>query len=376
MNQFDNTSFNEEEGDINILDIFKNLWLHRKKIIIAILVGTAIGVIMALSTQRIFTVTTVMAPQMSTSDKSQLGGLAALAGINIGMNQNSDLSPLIYPRIVKSVPFKLELMNTPLNFSKVDHPVSLFEYFTKYNKPTVFGTIKKYTIGLPMLILKTIRKKQKDVNLPKDISDQPIHLTRVQYEIKKMLDDMVVLDADKKEGILTLTVQMIEPLATAQLAKKAQVLLQNEITKYKIEKTQADLNFIQGRFNVAKKEFEQVQVELALVTDRNRDLTSGISTVQRDRIQTKYSIYYSVYQDLSKQLEQAKIQVKKDTPMFSVLEPVTIPIESSKPNRPFIVLMWMFIGGIFEVGYIFGKKYFIELKKKLKEEHTPANNDV
>jgi len=363
----------EKDDEVDLMGLALTLWGSRKTLIISITIGAILGLFFAFSAQRIYTVTTVMVPQMSSSDKSQLGGLAALAGISIGMSQNTDMSPLVYPKIVNSVPFKLELMNTPINFSTVNHPVSLYEYFTKYSKPTLLGTIKKYTVGLPMLILKSIRKKPNEISVPSGKSNLPIHLTRMQFEIKELLDDMIGLDADKKEGILTLTVQMTEPLATAQLAKKAQELLQRDITNFKIEKTRADLNFIQGRFNVAKADFENVQVDLASVTDRNRDLTSGLSTVQRDRVQTRYTIAYSVYQDLAKQLEQAKIQVKKETPMFTVVEPVTIPSESTKPNRPLILIIWMFLGGMVGVGLIYGKSSYKNFKQKWHENSTSSN---
>jgi LPS O-antigen subunit length determinant protein (WzzB/FepE family) len=353
----------DKSDEIDLISIIKTIWDGRKVIIISIIIGAIIGLFMAVTTQPVFTVTTVMVPQMSTNDsRSQLGGLAALAGLNVGMNQSSDLSPLVYPKIVNSVPFKLELMNTPLNFSKVSHPVSLFEYLTKYSKPTIISTVKKYTFGLPALIISTIRRKPKELVISNGTSILPLNLTRSQYEIKKLLDGMITLEADKKEGVLTLTVRMIEPLATAQLAKKAQDILQRDIIKFKIDKTKADLDFIEGRYKVAKSDFERIQIALASSIDRNRDLTSGISSVQRDRIQTQYTISYSVFQDLAKQLEQAKIQVKKETPVFTIVEPVTIPIERTSPNRPMILLMWMILGSVIGVGIIYGKLYFMDLQ--------------
>ena len=356
------------DDEIDLIGLIKMLWISRKTLFISLGVGLVFGLFVAFTSQKMYTVTTIMVPQMASSDKSQLGGLAALAGINIGMNQSSDLSPLVYPKIVNSVPFKLELMNTPLNFSEVNHPVSIYEYFTKYKKPTIISTIKKYTIGLPFLIYKSIRKEPISNSFQNGEVNQPIHLTKAQNEIKNLLDDMIGLDADKKEGILTLTVHMTEPLATAQLAKKSQELLQKEIIIFKVEKTKADLNFIQGRFDVAKADFENVQVQLASVTDRNRDLTSGLSTVQRDRVQTRYTIAYSVYQDLSKQLEQAKIQVKKDTPMFTIVEPVTVPYQKSSPNRPLILIIWMFLGACAGIGLISWKNYSPKFKEKWNEK--------
>jgi uncharacterized protein involved in exopolysaccharide biosynthesis len=71
---------------------------------------------------------------------------------------------------------------------------------------------------------------------------------------------------------------------------------------------------------------------------------------------------------LAKQLEQAKIQVKKDTPIFTVIEPVTIPLEKSKPNRPLIVVMGLILGGVIGLCFVFGKEVLSKLKQKWNDE--------
>jgi len=141
-------------------------------------------------------------------------------------------------------------------------------------------------------------------------------------------------------------------------------LLQREIIKFKVEKSQADLDFIQERYNVAKAEAEGYQVNIAVNTDRYKNLTSSLPQVKTTRVQTKYGIASSVYQDLAKQLEQAKIQVKKDTPVFTVVEPVTIPTERSKPNRPEILMVWLFMSGVIGCGIVYGKQWLKDVRKK------------
>lgn len=355
----------EVEDEVNLIELTKTLWRGRSTLILFLAIGLLLGVIIAILTPNEFTAKTIMVPQMSSSSSGSagLGGLAALAGIDLSMAKSSELSPIVYPQIVNSLPFKLELMNAPIHFKKIDHPVSLYEYYTDYKKPSLLFILKKYTIGLPGVILGALRKEPASLKPTNDSANLPLSLTKKQYLVKKILDRIVNLEVDKKEGVITLTAIMSEPLAAAELAQKAQEILQKDITKFKIEKTQADLEFIQGRYNVVKAEFESVQVTLASMNDRNRDLTSGLSQVQTDRIQSKYTIAYSVFQDLSKQLEQAKIQVKKDTPVFTIVEPVSIPTIRSKPSRVMIMFVWIFIGGIAGIGFIFGKHYYSGIKQ-------------
>lgn len=372
--QQNNLPNNPELGDeIDLLALAKTLWSGRKTVLYCLLVGTLLGLLVALFSPKEYTATTVLVPQMGSSGTSQLGGLAALAGIDLSSmtNKSAELSPVVYPQIVQSIPFKLELMKAPLHFSGMDQPVSLFEYYTKYSKPSTLGVVKKYTLGLPMVLLgavsKAIKGTPKELVLPRDSTNRPIALSTEQNKVKKTLDQMVSLEVNAKEGYLTLTVRMPEALAAAELAQIAQTLLQRDIIAFKIEKTQAELEFIQGRYDVAKAEFEKVQVSLAVNTDRNKNFTSGLSQIETSRVQTRYNIAYSIFQELAKQLEQAKIQVKKDTPVFTIIEPVSIPSQKSKPNRPMILMIWIFLGGVVGVGIVFGRGYLKEVMNKWKE---------
>ena len=321
------------EDEIDLIAIAKTIWGGRKTILIALLIGAIFGVFVAMFTPNEYTATSIMVPQTGGKSQSSLSSLASLAGVDLGMTESSELSPVIYPQIVNSIPFKLELMNTPVNFSRFDKPISLYDYYTRKQKPTILSALKKYTIGLPGVILGAIRKKPQELPLSKGLTNQPINLTRNQYLVKRALDQCISLVVEKKEGYLTLVVQMPEALVAAQIAQKAQELLQRDITKFKVEKSQANLEFIQERFNVAKAEAEGYQVNIATNTDRYKNLTSNLPQVSTTRIQTKYGIASTVYQELAKQLEQAKIQVKRDTPVFTIIEPVSVPSEKSSTSR-------------------------------------------
>ncbi len=355
------------DDEIDLLALVKTLWNGRRIVLLSVLSGIILGVAVAMLSPKEYTATTIMVPQMGDS-QSKLGGLsglAALAGISMdNMNQGSDLSPMVYPQIISSIPFQLELMNTPLNFEDHSMQISFFDYSIKYSKGSVLGTIKKYTIGLPGLLIKAIKGKPKKFSMPGDSTKQPVYLTEDQVTVQKALDALVSLDVNAKEGYLTLTTKMPEALAAAQLAQKAQDMLQSFITEFKIEKAKANLDFIQGRYNETKAEFEKAQVSLAVVNDRNKNFTSGLPRIETDRIQTKYTITFSVFQELAKQLEQAKIQVKKETPVFTVVQPVIVPTEKSKPKKPMIVAIWLFLGGIVGVGIVFGKGYLVDIKSK------------
>lgn len=96
-------------------------------------------------------------------------------------------------------------------------------------------------------------------------------------------------------------------------------------------------------------------------------MSTAIAKTEEERLQSEYQIAFSVYNELAKQLETAKIQVKEETPVLTVIEPITIPNEKSEPKRSMIVFIWTFLGGIVGVGWVFGKVYLEDIKKKWKE---------
>lgn len=362
------------DDEIDLIALAKTLWNGRKLIIKTVLIFMLLGLFIAIFSSKEYTASSTMVPQLSSS-KSKLGGLsslAAMAGFNLDMNmETSELSPYIYPQIVQSVPFQLELMETPFNFEGIEKPVSIYEYYMDYAKPNVISVVKKYTIGLPFLILKAL-KPEKQETPPALASDSlltsPIVLTEDQELIRKMLAEQVMLETNDKEGYVILNAKAYDAKLAAQIAHKAQSLLQKYITEFKIKKATAQLNFIKERHAEKKREFEKAQSNLAIFVDRNKNVTSAMARTEQDRLQNEYKLAFEVYSQLAQQLEQAQIQVKEDTPVFSIVKPVTVPIEKSKPNRPMILIIWTFLGGIFAIGWIFGKQFLATVKTKWNEE--------
>lgn len=367
----ENNNFNqpyEEEEGIDIMGLVRQLWDGRKTVILCTLVFIVLGFVAALTMKRTYTVQSLMVPQMNSKSNSSLSSLAALAGVDMGMDLSSkDLSPLVYPQIVNSVPFRRELLYTPLHYAKVDTAVSTYTYYKDIVKPTFMSKVKKYTIGLPFVILGAIRGEKPEMVLPSssagDDGPKPVLLTKDEVKIMKVISQNVNLTVDKKEGTLSLSVTGSEPIQTAELALKTQELLQTEITRFRTEKSQKDLDYIQDRFNESKKEAESLQASLAAVSDRSQSMIGSRERIQRERIQARYNVANAVYTDLAKQLEQAKLQVKRDTPVLTVIQPVTVPSKPSN-SRSKTLIVWTFLGFVLGCGWVLARGYLPKLKEQ------------
>ena len=369
------TPSEQEEGGIDIMALIRSLWDGRKTIFICLGIFIVLGLIAALSMKRTYTVTTVMVPQMGDS-KSGLGGLAALAGFDLGSTSNNgELSPIVYPQIVSSVPFSLEMMHTPLHYQKCDTMISMFDYAEAgYEKPSVFTYIKRYTIGLPGVLMGALRSKPDEVALPGGTTDstgaaKPLVVSQKEQKMLEHMGQVISLAVDKKEGYITLTVNGSEPIQTAELALKAQQLLQSEVTRFRTEKSQSELDYIQARYNEAKEEADRYQVMLASATDRSQYIATTSATVGKARIQSKYNVANTVFMEMAKQLEQAKMKVKKETPSFSIIQPVTVPMKPSN-SRGKTLIIWVFLGIVVGCGIVLCKYYWPQLKEKFKKPES------
>ena len=363
----------EEEG-IDIMAMIRSLWDGRKTILICLGIFVALGLIAALTMKRVYTVKTVMVPQLNSKQNSSLGTLAALAGIDMGMQTNAaDLSPLVYPEIVNSIPYRLELIHTPLHYTKCDHPISMFDYaLSGIEKPGIFFYMKKYTIGLPGVIIGAIRGPEKEIvygyatGSADTVAIRPIVVTVNEQKMLDAFNRIVSLDVNKKEGYLTLTVNGLEPVQTAELAIKAQQLLQDMLTRFRVEKSESELTYIQARYDEIKKENDRYQEQLATIKDRTKNVMNSRDEIERERIQAKYNVSNAIYNEMAKQLEQAKMQVKRDTPVYAVIQPVTIPTKPSN-SRAKTLIVWTFFGFIVGCGIVIGKGYMPKLKAMFKK---------
>lgn len=359
MEQFQNqNNMPVEEQEIDLVELIQKMWLNRWLIIKCTCVFMVLGVFVALFSPKVYTASCDVVPDTSKGGSSKMSSLAALAGVNINQSQDvSALSPLVYENIMKGTTFRKELMQTKIDFEEVDKPVSFYDYYTneEYNKPSVFSYIKKYTIGLPFVILNAIRGEQPEIVYPSsDESDGPRIevLSKNDYDAMQVLQECIGITLNDKNGYITVTSNMSEPIAAAQLAQSTVTLLQKYITEFKIAKAQSNLDFIESRYEEAKKNFEAIQVRRANFRDANANTRKYSARIEEEKLDAEYQLAMGLYSELATQLEQAKIEVKKDTPILTVVRPVTIPYKKSKPQRAMILFAFTFLGAVAGAGLV------------------------
>lgn len=343
-----------EDDSIDLIALLKQIYDGRKLILLSAIAALVLGVIVALTTPNTYTSGSTFIPQTGGESKpsSSLSGLASLAGINLGgVSGGSDIPPTLYPQIISSVPYRLELLEEILILGTEE--ISLKAYLLDDSGVSVFGLLKKYTIGLPSLILSSLRGDTEELDVFS--SNSTYQISEEEQQLFELLTTKLVLSLNEKEGFITLSFSDENKLIAAQVAERAKELLQERIIDFKSQSARELLTFTLGQFEENKVSYEKLQDSIAVFKDQNLNISSSLYQNRLDRLVRELNIASSVVEQLATQLEQAKLQVNKDTPVFTVIEPVSVPFERSAPKRSLIVVIWTLLGVVLSTGFVLVK---------------------
>ncbi len=346
MQNSENRRANEQE--IDLLALFKRLWNKRGFILKTTLGFVFVGILVAIFSATEYRASCTVVPQAGNkSVGGSLTSLADMAGISLNdIGHGEILSPKVYSNIMKNVNLQKELMNSVVDLEGIEEPVTLLEYYTndEYRRFSLFGTIKKYTIGLPGLIIDALKGDDADVSVANADSTLLQGLTAEEYACAKILRSNTGVNVNEKDGYVIITAEMPEALAAAQVAEHLMQLLQKYVTAFKIEKAASNYDFINRQYEDAKANYKAKQEEYAKFRDSNRSTSTAMAGTKEELLKNEYNLAYSLYSELAKQKVQAEIKVKENTTIFTVIEPVVIPYDKSRPKRAVILAAFLFLG--------------------------------
>ena len=96
-------------------------------------------------------------------------------------------------------------------------------------------------------------------------------------------------------------------------------------------------------------------------------LSSSYRTEQ-ERLKNEMTLTFNVYNTLAQKLEQDKLRVQEETPVYTVIEPATVPLKASSPKKALILVGFVFLALFGCIGYLFVKDMFVAAFKKEETE--------
>lgn len=350
-----------DELEIDWMDILRRIYTIRKTLYKAAGVGVVLGIIIALSIPKQYTVTVTLSPEMG-GDKSS-GGLASLASSFLGggaSSSNDALNVTLAPDIVASTPFVLDLFDTHVQTLDGELDTTLVAYLEEQRMPW-WGYIK----AAPGLIIRAVKSLFTEKIDTASVLN-PFQLTEEEFQKVEGLREVIAAEVDKKTAMTTITVTLQDPKVTAIVADSVVAKLQQYIIDYRIKKAKEDCAYLEELYKERQQEYYDAQSRYAHYFDTNRNIAFQSVRAEQERLQNDMSLAYQVYSQVAQQLQVARAKIQEEKPVFAVVEPATIPLYPSSTSRKIIVIGILFLTICGTVAWkIFGILYWQKIKEKL-----------
>lgn len=358
----------EEELEIDLMEYARKLWAARKLLLKVAGIAAIVGIIIAFTTPKVYTVSVTLAPE-SSKGSSSLGGIASMLGVG-GLNMGNDadaLSVMLYPDVVSSTPFIIDLLDTPVKSIDEDIPdTTLIGYLNEYQKQSLIGSI----ISIPFKVIGFVSKlfsSNDDENNQDPTFINSFHLSKEQSQVIGGLKKVIIANVDKKTGVTTITTTMQDPLICAIIADTVVVKLQERVTSYRTNKAENDCKYWEQIYNERKSDYYTAQQAYANYVDANKNVVLQSVLTERERLQNEMNLAYQVYSNVATQLQLARAKVQEAKPAFAVVEPPTVPLLPSGTSRKMILIGIIFLAiAVTSAWILFGKDMWGKIKNELK----------
>lgn len=358
---------NMEEQEIDLMELAMKLWAERKMILKWCGWAALVGLIVAFSIPKEYESTVTLAPE-SNKGRSISGGMAALAGmagINLGSSSSADaLSPELYPDIVKSVPFSVEMFDVKVTDKDGELNTTLYEYLKEDQKQAWWGYITAAPFKALGWVVSTIKGEDEEEGEGEGGVDS-FRLTKDQSKIIKAMGERIAVSVDKKTFVITITTTMQDPVIAATVTNAVKEKLQSYITEYRTNKARKDLEFTEKLYAENMETYHKAQQEYANYMDRNQNVSLRSAQTQQERLRNEMELAFNVYNQTAQQLQMAKAKVQEDTPVFTVVEAATVPLRAAKPSKAMILIGFVFLAAVGAGAWVlFGREFVEQFKAK------------
>lgn len=356
---------NDEEIEIDLMDLFRKVIGIRKKIYKAAGIGLIIGVIVAISIPKQYTVEVTLSPEMGNNKGGGLSGLAAsFLGSGVSMGDGTDaLNASLSADIVSSTPFLLELsaMDIPVTKNEV---MTLNTYLDEESSPWW-----SYVIGFPGMVIGGVKalfiEEDEDETISSDKASQgAIELSKKESQKIESLKKKIAASVDKKSSMTTVSVTFQDPKVAAIVADSVVNKLQEYIIDYRTSKSKEDCLYLEKLFKERQQEYYAAQKKYADYMDSHDNIILQSVRAEQERLQNDMSLAYQVYSQVASQLQVARAKVQEEKPVFAVVEPAVVPLYPSGTSRKVYVLAFIFLSVCIVISWnLFGKDFLDKFKE-------------
>lgn len=290
----------EQPNSINYIEFLSEIWRQRK--FIAWFTGsvTLLTIIILILLPNQYTSTAVILPDV---DKSRLGALgslsdiAAIAGVNIG--GEGSLAKL-YPTIIKSESVLKNVIYRKYKTEDFPDSVNLIQ----------FWEIKEET-------------PERDY----------------EEALKKLQKDLTV-SAELKTNVVTMSIETRDARLSADILNAVIEGLNEFILTKRTSNASEQRKWIEKRLVEVKRDLEKTENALKEFREKNRIITGSPQLMlEQARLERELQINNTLYIELKKQQELARIEEVRTTPIITVMDYARPAAKKSSPKRGLLLII-------------------------------------
>ncbi|MQC37413.1 Wzz/FepE/Etk N-terminal domain-containing protein, partial [Vibrio parahaemolyticus] len=292
------------DDEIDLRELFKVLWKGKWGIIATTFVFAIGSVFYALSLPNIYKADALLAPAESSNGgglskmASQLGGLAALAGVNLGGGETSQTDLAV--QVIKSRQFIKDFVN-------------------KHDLLVPLMAVKDWDLSNNKLILNEQIYNPVTNEWLREAKGLRGSKPTTQEAFEIFSKDILSINQDKESGLYSVSVKYYSPYIAKQWVNWLIEDINNVMRERTIAETSQNLAYL------------NTQLQKTAVTDMQ-------------------STFYKLIEDQTKSLMLAEVQ---DEFIFKVIDPAITPEIKFGPNRALICLLGTLLGTLLGIISIF-----------------------
>lgn len=286
------------ENDVDLRELFTVIWQGKWLIIFITAIVSVGAVFFALSQPNIYKAEVLLSPAGEDANKmgalsSQFGGLASLAGINMGGGGND---------------------KTTLTLAVLNSRKFINQFVNKHDLKAILFAGQSWNEMTGELVLNAELYDASNKKWLREVapgkSTEP-----TDWEVYKKFTKIYTIVTDKKTGMLTISIESLSPI----------------VAKEWLDKLVKDIN-------------AEMRAKDLFDSERN------IEYLKKNLDQTDYADMQTVfYQLIEQELKTQMLAQVQAEYAFRIIDPAVVAEEKSKPKRALIVVLGSLLGGMLSV---------------------------
>ncbi len=277
----------------SLQEILVPIWANRKRIL---LISVAVS-LLTLGINFLLPVyyksTATLLPETQKDKLSALGqfaDIAQLAGVSV---PGSEIARL-YPTIVTSETILRNVIEKKYKTTEFTDSLNLMQYF-------------EYTEYTP------------EINMAKTLAN---------------LKGLLTATFDNKTSVVTMSVEMPEPELAANVLNSVVAELDGFMRSKRVTNASEQVKWIAVRIKEVESEMKMAEEKLKDFRERNRRVADSPQLLlEQERLARDVQVKATVFIELKKQYELAKLEEIKNISIVNVLDPGRAPVRKERPKR-------------------------------------------